>query len=125
MKIEIIKEHFTVCKVDSYDGIAVGERFVFTGATDGENSLVCPTEKVPPVTLERDDGWRAFRLSGILDFSLIGIMSKIASILAENGISIFAVSTYNTDYVFVKEECFDKALTALSAGGYEISHKEL
>ena len=70
--------------------------------------------------IRRDDGWRAFRIQGVLDFALIGILAKIASVLAENGISIFAVSTYNTDYVLVKEENYQKALDILARSGYEI-----
>ena len=60
-------------------------------------------------TIEREDGWKAFRIEGILDFSLIGILSKISALLAENEIGIFAISTYNTDYILVKEENYTKA----------------
>ena len=59
------------------------------------------------------DGWKAFRIQGVLDFSLIGILAKIATVLADNGISIFAVSTYNTDYVLIKKENYQKALDIL------------
>lgn len=65
---------------------------------DEEKSLVCITSEVPENTVQRDDGWKAFCIQGVWDFSLIGILAKIATILADNGISIFAVSTYNTDY---------------------------
>ena len=57
---------------------------------------------------------------GVLDFSLIGILSKLSGILAENKIGIFAVSTYNTDYILVKEENFERALDALSSAGYSV-----
>ena len=60
------------------------------------------------------------RIEGVLDFSLIGILSKISAILAENRIGIFAVSTYNTDYILVKEENFEKALSVLEDCGYRI-----
>ena len=60
-----------------------------------------------------DDGWKAFSIQGVLDFSLIGILAKIATVLADNGISIFAVSTYNTDYVLIKKENYQKALDIL------------
>ena len=60
-----------------------------------------------------NDGWKAFRIQGVLDFSLIGILAKIAIVLADNGISIFAVSTYNTDYVLIKKENYQKALDIL------------
>ena len=71
-------------------------------------------------TTERDDGWRGFRIQGVLDFSLIGILSKLSGILAENHIGIFAVSTYNTDYILVKEENFERALEVLASKGYTI-----
>ena len=60
-----------------------------------------------------DDSWKAFRIQGVLDFPLIGILAKIATVLADNGISIFAVSTYNTDYVLIKKENYQKALDIL------------
>ncbi len=70
-------------------------------------------------TAAREDGWRAFRIEGVLDFSLTGILSAISGILAENGIGIFAVSTYNTDYILVKAENLVKALDVLREAGYE------
>lgn len=94
--------------------------FVIYMKTDEEKSMVCPVSEVPANAIKCDDGWRAFRIQGVLDFSLIGILAKIASVLADNGISIFAVSTYNTDYVMVKKENFQDALEVLAAAGYEI-----
>lgn len=73
-----------------------------------------------PKTVERDDGWRGFRIQGVLDFSLIGILSKLSGILAEHEIGIFAISTYNTDYILVKEENFARALSVLAAEGYRV-----
>ena len=93
------------------------------GKTDEESSLVCITSDVPPNVIQRDDGWRGFRIQGILDFSLIGILAKIASLLAENSISIFAISTYNTDYVLTKKENYQKALDILRHSGYEIAEQ--
>ena len=94
--------------------------YCFTGKTDEEKSLVCITDKVPKNVIRRDDGWKAIRIQGVLDFSLIGILAKIAGILAENDISIFAVSTYNTDYILLKEEKYQKALKVLGDSGYKI-----
>ena len=110
----------TVCKVADIADIDLSREFYFIGRTDEEISLVCKTSVVPAVTTERDDGWKGFRIEGVLDFSLIGILSKISAILAENKIGIFAVSTYNTDYILVKEENFDRALKALSDADYEV-----
>ena len=87
--------------------------------------MVCPTKNVPAVTSARDDGWRGFRIQGTLDFSLIGILAKISAILAEQRIGIFAISTYNTDYIFVKEENFAKALKSLAEHGYKVINEKV
>ena len=121
MELKTLPFGFTVCKLISVGDLPSDIDFCFTAKTDEEISLVCKTEDVPEETLERDDGWKGFRITGVLDFSLIGILSKISSILAENKIGIFAVSTYNTDYIFVKEENFEKALNALKDSGYDIT----
>ena len=121
MKLKKLPYALTVCKLDSAERIDLNAGFYFIGRTEEEISLVCRTECVPAGTVAREDGWRGFRIEGTLDFSLIGILSPITAILAENKIGIFAVSTYNTDYVLVKEENFEKALAALSAAGYEIT----
>ncbi len=120
MKIQKIAHNFSVCKVTNLSEIDYEQEYFFIGKTDEEISLVCMTEKVPSNTTEREDGWKAFKIQGILDFSLIGILAEIATLLAENEIGIFAVSTYNTDYILVKEENYSKALKALSDAGYQI-----
>ena len=120
MKLETLSAELTVCKPADVSRIDLRKDFYFIGKTDEELSLVCRTADTPAETLEREDGWRAFRIQGTLDFSLIGILSKITGILAENGIGIFAVSTYNTDYILVKSENFGRALQALSEAGYEV-----
>lgn len=120
MEIKKIDEEFSVCQVEDYTYANLDSEYCFIGKTDEEKSLVCPVSEVPANVIKRDDGWRAFHIQGVLDFSLIGILAKIASVLADNGIPIFAVSTYNTDYVMVKKENFQKALEVLAAAGYDI-----
>lgn len=120
MVLKVINADFSVCKVKDYSEVNIDASYCFTGKTDEENSLVCLKENVPGNTIERDDGWRAFRIEGVLDFSLIGILSAISGILAENKIGIFAISTYNTDYILTKEENFGLALDVLRNAGYEI-----
>ena len=119
MKLCILKKPFSVCKVASYEDVDLDAPFVFTGATDKEKSLVCPTDRVPAATLAREDGWSAFRIEGQLDFSLVGILARISSVLAAEKIGIFAVSTFDTDYILVKAENLDRALAALAHAGYE------
>lgn len=120
MKIEVLDTLFSVCKVESYDRVSPDTPFCFTGHTDEERSLVCPSDAVPDNAIARDDGWRAFRICGVLDFSLIGILSKISTVLADADIGIFAISTYNTDYVLVKGEKLASAIDALTDAGYEL-----
>ncbi len=110
----------TVCKVADMTAVDLKRDFFFLGKTDEEISLVCSTADTPADTTEREDGWKGFRIRGVLDFSLIGILSKISTVLAENRIGIFAVSTYNTDYVLVKEENFERAINALKEAGYTV-----
>ena len=121
MELKKLPYDLTVCKLARMDGIDLDDGFYFIGKTDEELSLVCRTESTPENTTAREDGWRGFRIEGTLDFSLIGILAPITAILAENKIGIFAVSTYNTDYVLVKEENYEKALAVLSTAGYEIA----
>lgn len=118
MELKKIAHDLTVCKIKSVADIDLSKDFYFIGKTDEELSLVCITADAPAHTTEREDGWKGFRIQGVLDFSLIGILSKLSAILAENQIGIFAVSTYNTDYILVKEENYEKALRLLADAGY-------
>ena len=120
MVLKKLPYDLTVCKLKNTEEIDLSREFFFLGKTDEEISLVCKTEDTPQDTVERDDGWKGFRIQGVLDFSLIGILSKLSGILAEHKIGIFAVSTYNTDYILVKEENFERALTLLASEGYTV-----
>ena len=79
---------------------------------------------MPDNAINREDGWRAFRICGELDFSLIGILARVTKILASNQVGIFAISTYNTDYILTKEEDYDRALSVLKNAGYSIKPEE-
>ncbi|MBQ6716357.1 MAG: ACT domain-containing protein [Clostridia bacterium] len=125
MTLQILPHKLTVCTVSNMSDIDLAQGFFFLSKTDEEISLVCETRYAPLNTAHREDGWKAFRIQGMLDFSLIGILSKITTILAENQIGIFAVSTYNTDYILVKGENFERAMSALCEAGYEIRKKLL
>ncbi len=120
MEIKALDYNFSVCKVSDYSLVNFESKYCFIGKTDEENSLVCITNDVPANATERDDGWKAFRIQGILDFSLIGILSKISTLLAENQIGIFAVSTYNTDYILTKKENYDTGIDVVRKAGYHI-----
>lgn len=118
MNLKKIPYELSVCKLNSVTDFNFDLDFYFFAKTDYEISLVCKTEDVPFDVITRDDGWRGFYIDEILDFSLIGILSKISAVLAKNNMGIFAVSTYNTDYILVKSENFDKAVSVFKSNGY-------
>lgn len=120
MKIRKINTEFSICKIRDLSEVHWKDTFCFVSKTDQELSLVCSTKYAPMETIEREDDWRAFRIEGVLDFSLIGILSGITTLLAEEGIGIFAVSTFNTDYILTKSDNYSKALTVLENAGYRI-----
>ena len=119
MILKKINKSFTVCKVKNINEIDFSDEYCFVGKTDEELSLVYTEGKAPKDCIEREDGWTAFRIEGTLDFSLIGIISKISVALAEEKIGVFVVSTFNTDYVLVKTENFENAKNKLISLGYE------
>ena len=120
MEIKRIDYDFSVCKVEDYSLAKLDSEYWFIGKTDEENSLVCITAQVPSNVTERDDGWKAFCIQGILDFSLIGILSEISGIFADHKIGICAISTFNTDYIMTKQENYERALKLLQDAGYKI-----
>lgn len=118
MKIQVLHEAFSICRLRRMP--AAGKRWHFLAVTDEEISLVCPTAEAPKDAEKRDDGWRAFRVEGTLDFSLVGILADLSSRLAAARIGLLAVSTYNTDYILTKDKDFDRALAVLTDAGYAV-----
>ena len=91
----------------------------FIGKTYEELSIVCP-EALELNSIEREDGWVAYEVMGPLAFSMTGIMSQISGVLADANISIFAISTFDTDYILVKQEMVSKATNSLKKSGYKV-----
>ncbi len=123
MELKILDFELSICKVVSANEMDWQKDFYFVAKTDEEFSIVCKTVDVPLHTVIRSDGWRGFRIEGVLDFSLTGILAQLSGILAEHKIGIFAVSTYNTDYILVKSENLEHAMKALKEQGYIIHEK--
>ena len=118
MQLQRVSGEFSVCQYPLTAVLPPLKPFHFLSRTDEELSLVCPTDQVPAGASQRTGQWRGFRIVGVLDFSLVGILAGIAEILAQEKISIFAVSTYNTDYVFVRTAQYAAAERALTERGY-------
>jgi uncharacterized protein len=93
--------------------------FASVTRTANELSLVC-AESVVPQGIQCEPGWRIFKIEGPLDFTVTGILASVAQPLAEAGVSIFAISTYDTDYVMVKEQDVEKAVRTLAAAGHRV-----
>ena len=121
MHLEKMSCEFSVCQAEDLTGIRFDDEFLFIGKTDSELSVVCRTESVPENTIAREDGWTAYRIYGTLEFSQVGILADISRTLADAGVSIFAVSTYNTDYILVKKAMQGKAEEALQNAGHRIT----
>ncbi len=120
MNIKLIEGNFTISKVHDLKEVRLEDDFCFLAKTDEEISLVCRTEYAPSNTVEREDGWKMLRIQGQMEFSLVGVLARITKVIADEKIGVFAVSTYNTDYVLTKKEDFDKAVFALENNGYVI-----
>ena len=120
MEIQKIEYEFSICKVADYAQVDLEQEYCFIAKTEEEKSLVCISDSVPDNVLECNNGWKAFRIQGVLDFSLVGVLSRISTLLADSGIGIFAISTYNTDYILTRREHYDRALRVLSQAGYRV-----
>lgn len=96
---------------------ALGPGFWALVRTPAELSLVCPEDSAPAAA-SAETGWRALEVQGPLDFGLTGILASLAAPLAEAGVSIFAVSTFDTDYVLVRESALETAQDALTRAGH-------
>ena len=120
MELTVLPQDLSVCRIGTLEEIDWSGGPCFVGKTDQELSLVCETGRVPARALAREDGWRAFRIEGVLDFSMVGVLAEISSALAGRGISIFALSTYNTDYIMTKSEQLAAALRVLEDMGWQI-----
>ncbi len=117
MEIAVLPETLAVCRLPASERIPswaleLHEGFVSITRTAGELSIVCPEAAVPPDT-QVQEGWRALALPGPIPFEQTGVLASIATPLAAAGISIFAVSTYDTDYVLVRASDVERALEAL------------
>lgn len=100
-------------------GWAMGGGFYSVTGTGDELSLVCESARVPGDVV-CEPGWRAIVVDGPLDFAEIGVLAGLTRTLARSGISVFVISTYDTDYVLMKKPVQDQALKALTQAGYEV-----
>jgi|LSQX01.1.fsa_nt_gb hypothetical protein len=125
MNVNLLPGGFTVCQLPDLSGFDSGSDApdavpFFLARTGSEISLVCRTTRVPRITVAREDGWSLFRVEGPLDFGLVGILSSLTGTLAAAGIPVFAVSTFDTDYLLVHTDRLTETLTAWRAAGHRV-----
>ena len=121
--LELLSGNYVICRIEPNKSIpewAHGE-FVSVTRTGDELSIVCPGQNVPD-DIQRESGWRCLRVAGKLDFSLVGVIATITAILADSDISTFVVSTFDTDYLLVRELDVDGATAALVEAGHSVSN---
>ncbi len=121
LKLKILDGLYAVCQVgENFKDFDLENKDFFSiTKTEDEVSVVMLQDKIKSeIKAEKD--WKILKIEGILDFSLIGILSKISSILAKNQISIFVISTFNTDYILIKEEKIEEAISILTQEEYEV-----
>jgi uncharacterized protein len=122
MKLEMIPGRFAICRLKPdaasrpRSDSPLPLSFFSATRTAEELSVVCLERDAPPEA-RVEGGWSCFRVAGKLDFGLTGVLAALASPLAEAGVSLFAISTFDTDYVLVKEMA--RAREALENAGHE------
>ena len=127
LSLTLLPGRLAVCRLEGNDPIppwAVDGDFYSVTRVEGELSIVCDEARLPP-EVRHEPGWRAFRVEGPLPFSATGILAAIAAPLAAAGIPIFALSTFDTDYVLVKGADAARAAEALRAAGHRIAETTL
>lgn len=123
LSLFVLDGTFTICRLEGSAPIppwaATGAFFSITRTAD-ELSIVCGQDAVPEgVICER--GWRCLRVAGAMPFSLVGVLASLTAPLADAGIGVFTISTFDSDYLLVKEDAFDKAVAALQRAGHSIT----
>jgi hypothetical protein len=116
LTLTLLLEKLSVCRLGNNEPVpqwAIKGNFFSITKTSDELSVVCPSDQVP-AEIKAEAGWRAFKVLGPLDFALTGILASLAAPLAEAKISIFAISTFDTDYILVKEKDLNRASEVLS-----------
>ena len=122
LSLILSEDTFAVCRLDAHHPIP---DWVWSGAfssvtrTEAELSVVCAQVNIPS-GIQAEYGWRCLRVAGTLDFTLVGILASLVEPLAIAAVSVFALSTYDTDYLFVKETDLKKAIAVLKTAGHRI-----
>lgn len=126
LNLSLFKGRMAVCRLAPTEKVPAwafdDKSFSSATYTKDELSIICPESSVPK-NIKQEKGWRLIKVAGPLDFALTGILASMAEPLAKAGVSIFAVSTLETDYLMVKEEKLELALKTLREAGHKIDNE--
>ena len=123
LTLELLAGSYAVVRLGAAEPVPawVGDApFVSVTRTEAELSVVCPQRAVPPGA-RAEPGWRCLRVQGPLGFGMTGVLASLAGPLAASGVSIFVVSTYDTDYLLVQERDLDRGVDALERAGHTVA----
>lgn len=122
LTLTVLPGRYAICRLEpggaTPSWATAGPLFSVT-RTGEELSILCPEGLVPPGIRHAGD-WRALKIEGPFEFSEIGILASVTTPLAGAGVSLFAISTFDTDYVLVKEATLERAAEALAAAGHQV-----
>ncbi len=126
LKLHLLEEKFTISKLPAFSEIpqiVIKGEMCFTMRTDDELTMITP-DFMAPNNVQQEIGWRCIRIDGEIPFQAVGVLESLTHPLAEAEVPIFAISTYNTDYIFLLEETLIHAVQALQKVGHVFVHKE-
>ena len=113
MILKTINKDFTIYKVKEISTDLLNNEFVFIGKTDDELSIISESDLVPENALQKESGWKCFRIAEDASFEKYGMIAFLANIIAAQKTSTLVVGTYDTDYLFIKEDKFEQVKQAL------------
>ncbi|NCC26355.1 MAG: ACT domain-containing protein [Deltaproteobacteria bacterium] len=121
--VRVLPGRYTVCRLGEGErpdmAPADGQAFVSVSWGSGETSVICPEGMVPDGSLV-EEGWRCLMVEGPLSFNMVGVLRNLSQALAGAGISLLAQSTFDTDYILVREADLDSSVEALVNAGFDV-----
>lgn len=121
----VLGDTLAICRLDSRQPLPPwtepGEGQFFSATRTADELSIILADSRAPTAARCERGWRLLKVQGPLDFNLVGIIAGLSGTLADAGVSIFAMSTYDTDYFMVKQADLDRAVAALRRAGYNIT----
>jgi hypothetical protein len=124
LTLTVLSEQYTICRLAAGAAVpTIDASFVSVTRTPDELSIVCPSDRAPRDCTQRSDGWRCMRFEGPLDLALTGILASVLSPLAASQISVFAIATFDTDYILIPATDLDRAVASLAHAGIACNHR--